>query len=125
MPRPEPRQHARDAAAAIRELNHTTLSLESMPYAGEVSATVLALIELVDRLPQALDQLEAGLLSLERRGQIRLDHDADLRGEVAAAVKGLRDARTGLGGVSKALGEASAPLFHMGAPYVADEGDED
>jgi hypothetical protein len=121
---PEPRQLAREAAEKIRQLNHATLDPASLPYAGEVSATVLALIELVDRLPQTLDQLKAGLRTVEARDGIRLDHDGDLTAEVNAAAKGLSDASAALDAVSKALGEASAPLFHMGAPYTPDEDDD-
>lgn len=125
MPKsPEPRTIARDAASLIRDLNHTTIDLASMPYAGEISSTVLALIELVDRLPQTLDQLGDGLRSVEERGQIRLDHDADVHQEVVMALKGLSDAREALGPVSKALNDASGPLFHMGAPYTPDDDDD-
>jgi hypothetical protein len=120
---PEPRLLAREAAAVIRQLNHVTLDQASMPYAGEVSATVLELIGLVDRLPQTLSQLEAGLRAVEAADGIRLDHDGDLTAEVNAAAKGLSDASAALDAVSKALGEASAPLFHMGAPYTP-EGDD-
>lgn len=126
MPKtPEPRAIARKASSAIRELNHATLDPSSMPYAGEISHTVLALIELVDRLPQALNQLAAGLHAIEQRDGIRLDHDGDVHAEVQAAVQALQDAREALPAVSKALGEASAPLFHMGAPYTPDADDED
>ncbi|MFF1298178.1 MULTISPECIES: hypothetical protein [unclassified Streptomyces] len=121
---PEPREIAREASAAIRELNHATLNPASMPYAGEVSATVLALVELVDRLTQTLPQLQAGLRSVQQRDQIRLDHDGDVTAEVDAAVQGLEDACNALGAVHKGLSDASAPLFHMGAPYPPDD-DED
>lgn len=126
MPKnPDPSDLARNASNAIRELNHATIDLASIPYAGEVSRTVLALIELVDRLPQSLDQLADGLRAVEARGGIRLDHDADVHQEVLAALKGLSDANAALGPVSKALGAASAPLFHMGAPYTPDDDDDE
>lgn len=126
MPRnPDPCQIAREAVTAIRELNHATLDLTTMPVAGEISTTVIALIDLIDRLPQTLDQLAAGLRDVQQRDQIRLDHDGDLQAEVQAALKGLQDAQEALPAVSKALGEASAPLFHMGAPYTPSGDDED
>lgn len=120
----DPRHIARKAASEIRELNHATLIPNSLPYAGEVSATVLALIDLIDRLPQTLNQLATGLQAVEARDGIRLDHDGDVRAEVRAAVQGLEDATAALDAVRKALGDASAPLFHMGAPYIPDEDDE-
>jgi hypothetical protein len=123
MPK-QPRELARDASAAIRELNHATMDPASMPYAGEISATVLALIELTERLTQTLPQLHKGLRLAEACGQIRLDHDGYVATEVDAALQGLTDACNALGEVHKGLSAASAPLFHMGAPSSPDD-DED
>jgi len=120
-----PTELVRAARDHIQALNHTTMRLESMPYAGEISSTVQALIDLVDRLPQSLDQLGVGLREIEKRDGIRLDHDASVRQEVQLAMEGLEEARKALGPVSVALQKAAGPLFHMGAPYPPDEDDDE
>jgi len=123
-----PTTTARAAAEAIRELNHLTLNAPSMS-APEISSAVSALADLVDRLPQAFEQLAHHLEKQLQAGAVRMEDDRDPAAPVDQALTGLRRAaalaapknRTNWGDkageFSSAVHDASGWLFNMGAPY--------
>ncbi|MFE3502954.1 hypothetical protein [Kitasatospora sp. NPDC059160] len=85
----DPAATARQAAAAIQELNHQTLDIDSMS-APEIHSTVRALADLVDRLPQACEQL-AHLLERELAAdRVCMEDGRDPAAPVGQAAAGLR-----------------------------------
>ena len=131
-----PADTARAAAEAIRQLNHETLRAGSMT-APEISRTVSALVDLVDRLPQTFEQLSSHLARELAAGQVRMEDERDPSAPVAQVLAGLKEAaaltsaehRTAYGDpagkLSAALHDASGWLFSMGAPWASDEEDDD
>ncbi|MFJ3699540.1 hypothetical protein ACIPW9_36360 [Streptomyces sp. NPDC090052] len=117
-----PAQHSDDAAEAVRQLNHATLSTSAYPYPGEASKTVLGFIDMLNRLPQSLDQLAAGLRALEGRGGIVMDDGSEVSEQVSIVLRSLLNAKEALSTARGALQEASTPLFHMGG--VLADGDD-
>jgi predicted TPR repeat methyltransferase len=86
-----PAQWAEQAAEAVRRLNHATITIAAEGYRvpGDVDATLANLQVLVERLPQALEQMTRWLERQARAGLVR--HDAvpvDL-GRAVAAQQGL------------------------------------
>lgn len=125
-----PPQIANSAAEEIRALNHRTLDPKVFNQPGDVSATADALTTLVQRLPQTLAQLEAGLTALQDRRAIRLDDvpadqvsAKDIHDRVFSVVWELRNAVEALGRVHEHLGKAAGPLSHMGGLWEDDEGE--
>lgn len=111
MPNPDPAKAARDAAEAIRKLNHATLN-QQIP-APVLSSAAQALCALVDRLPQALEQIGAQLKQRHAQGAIRMDTGENPAGAVAETTVALEDAVQHLADVSRSLHLAASPLFHM------------
>ena len=72
----------------------------------------------MQRLPQALQQAEAGLRALEEQNAIRLDNGngsrAEVAGTVEAALFGLAAGRGLLERAHEQLREAAGVLSHMG-----------
>lgn len=127
-----PSQLASDAAESIRALNHRTLKPDAFPNPADVSDTAVGIAAVVQRLPQALQQLEAGLQSLHDDQRIRLADrhpdlvtDAVLEEAVAAALLGLQDARAALGVVEERLRSATRVLGSLGAPWSDSDGDDE
>ncbi|MET9618886.1 hypothetical protein [Kitasatospora indigofera] len=127
---------AREAAEAVRQFNHDSLNAKAMT-APEISSAVRAIADLVDRLPQALDQLARHLERQQAQGQVRMEDGRDAAAPVDQVVTALRHA-AGLaapaghtdwndpaGDFSRAIHDASSWLFNMGAPFTPDEDDED
>jgi hypothetical protein len=141
---------AREAAEALRQFNHDSLNAKAMS-APEISSAVRAIADLVDRLPQALDQLARHLERQQAAGQVRMEDSRDAAAPVDQVVTALRRAAglaapaghalrraAGLaapaghtdwnapaGAFSAHIHEASSWLFNMGAPFTPDEDDED
>lgn len=74
-PEPTPADHARTASDAIRAINHLTLGADAFAEPADLYATVAALAEMLERLPQALtqlgkavDRLDAGAMYDDRGG---------------------------------------------------------
>lgn len=123
-----PAEMANAAAESIRELNHRTLDPKAFTQPGDVSDIANAIALLVQRLPQAIQQLEAGLAALHERGAIRLDdipegHASrkDVQDRVFEALFGLRESRDDLRRAHEYLTRATGPLSHMGGLWE-DEG---
>lgn len=131
-----PRDDAYAAAEAVRQLNHNTLNIKVMT-APEISSTVRGLLDLVDRLPQAFEQLANHLEKQLADDQVRMEDGRDPEPPVAQAVTGLRRAAAlaspvhrvhygdPAGEFSSAVHDAAGWLFNMGAPYVPEDEDED
>lgn len=115
------------AAEEIRALNHRTLDTKAFTQPGHVSDTAIALGSLIERLPQALEQLEAGLVQLQLANAIRLDtrpvaatSQQDVADEVFTVVSGLSEARRLLRAAHEAMREATGSLSHMGGLWPGD-----
>lgn len=131
-----PRGDAYAAAEAVRQLNHDTLNIEAMT-APEISSTVRGLLDLVDRLPQAFEQLANHLEKQLAGGQVRMEDGRHPAAPVAQAVAGLRRAAAlaspvnrvyygdPAGEFSSALHDAAGWLYNMGGYYVPEDEDED
>ncbi|MFE2305015.1 hypothetical protein [Streptomyces sp. NPDC059411] len=111
--------HAADAADAVRQLNHAGLNAKAIS-APEISLTVQNLITLIDRLPQALDQLSNHLVLDQRQGQVRMEDGSDPGPRVLEAETHLSDAESDLADIAGHLRKAGALLFTMGAPWPTD-----
>lgn len=126
-----PAQIASTAAEEIRALNHRTLDTEVFPQPGDVSDTADGIATLLQRLPQALEQLEAGLVQLQGAHAIRLDtkrlaetSQQDIANEVSTVTSNLSEARRLLRQAHTAMKAATGPLSHMGGLWEDDEDDE-
>lgn len=118
------------AAEEIRALNHRTLDTGVFAQSGDVSDTANALSVLLERLPQAFQQLESGLVQLEMGNRIRLDTkplgattEQDIRHEVATVTSALTEARNLIQQAHQSMREATGPLSHMGGLWD-DDGEE-
>lgn len=116
-----PSKIAGESAEQVRALNHRTLDTKAFSQPGDVSDTANGIATLLERLPQALEQLEAGLTQLHHDGRIRLDtkplgatSQQDILNEVVTVTSALSDARHFLRQAHTAMKEATGPLSHMG-----------
>jgi hypothetical protein len=126
-----PPQIASAMAEEARALNDRTLTADAFPYPADVSDTAAAIAAVVQRLPQALQQLEAGLKTLDEEDRIRLADrhpsevsQADIAHAVSTALFGLLEARQGLGMVEEHLRTATGVLGNLGAPWDDTEDNE-
>lgn len=120
---------ANAAAEEIRALNHRTLKADAFPFPADVSDTAKGIAAVVQRLPQTLQQIEAGLKALDDEDRIRLADrhpsevsQADIVQAVSTALFGLSEARQALGAVEAHLRTATNVLGSLGAPW-GDEGE--
>ncbi|MGW3371704.1 hypothetical protein [Streptomyces hydrogenans] len=111
MATPDPTKAAIAAAEAIRKINHA--SLDGRLTAPQISAVVQSLATMVDRLPQALEQLAAQLRQRQNQAQIRMDDGSESDEAVRAVVAYLDDAAGDLAALSVSLHNAASPLFRM------------
>ncbi|MFB6518727.1 hypothetical protein [Streptomyces sp. NPDC056401] len=123
MPNPTPSQHAVAAADAIQLLNRSLLDTKDIS-APEISATVQAVIRLVDRMPQALSHLSARLVREQKAERIRMDDGSDPAKAAMWVETFLTDAETDVVDAAKSLHAAGSLLFKMGAPYDPTDDDE-
>lgn len=119
-----PAEIASAAAEETRALNHRTLDPKAFTQPGDVSDVANAVATLVQRLPQTLQQLEAGLEALYDHDAIRLDDiregyasQKDISDRVSAVRSALRDAREDLSQAYATLQRATGPLSHMGGRW--------
>jgi hypothetical protein len=113
VPNTDPSKAARDAAEAIRKLNHATLN-QKVP-APVISSIAQALCGLVDRMPQTFEQLGHQLKQRRAEDAIRMDTGENPAAAVVEAMVALDDAVQHLAAVSRSLHLAASPLFHMAA----------
>ena len=129
---PDASDAARQAAEAIRTLNHLTLNGPQLS-APEISSVMQSLALLVDRLPQAFQQLAQQLAKRKDEDQVRMEDGRDPALPVAAVVKHLGGAAaiceaanavqygTPAGPLSSEVHEAASWLYNMGAPFDPDD----
>jgi hypothetical protein len=125
-----PSQIASSMAEEARALNHRTLNPKAFGNPADVSDTAVGITAVIQRLPQALQQLEAGLRALDDGNRIRLADrhpsevsQLDIMRAVMDALAGLEGAREALGTVEEHLRDANRVLGNLGAPWS--DGDED
>ncbi|MDH6110189.1 hypothetical protein P3T36_004879 [Kitasatospora sp. MAP12-15] len=123
--KPDPVKIAYEAAEAIRQLNHVTLN-ECLP-APRISATMQALVVMLDRLPQLFEQLAHQLQQRQAEGKVVMDTREDPAIVVAEVLAQLADAKaiaepahysaygTPAGALSKTVHAAASSLFSMAA----------
>jgi len=111
----DPTKQARDAAEAIRKLNHATLTPKQPVPAPVISSTVQALEQLLIRLPQALDQLSGQLHRDQTNNAIRMDDGSDPAAAIARVRTSLADTAQALDAATENLRDAAGPLFNMGS----------
>ncbi|MEU3137586.1 hypothetical protein ABZ691_33075 [Streptomyces sp. NPDC006854] len=116
-----PDQLASDAAESIRALNHRTIDPESYDTPPTLGNTAYNLRTLVERLPQALDQMESELLRFGSTDFVRMDDGTDPTYAVAECVSALAAARPLLDQLLAEMRIVSARTSHMGANWPADE----
>lgn len=128
----KPSEIAGAAAEEIRALNHRTLKTDAFPNPADVSDTAKGIAAVVQRLPQSLAQLEAGLQALSDDQRIRLADrhpsevsQKDIHDAVFTALFGLQEARQALAEVEAHLRKATGALGSLGAPWsdVEDDGE--
>jgi hypothetical protein len=117
-----PWELARDAAEAIRAVNHRTLDRDGYGEPADLDATLVELVTLADRLPQAITQATTWLDHQHAEG--RLGHDRHVPPEqltavVQAAVDDLAAAGQAAGVLARALDRARQLTAHL---TVADPG---
>ncbi|MFD4996958.1 hypothetical protein [Streptomyces buecherae] len=115
-----PAQLAGTAAEAIRALNHVTLNSKALPYPPHVSETVQALVAMVDRLPQALQQISGAVRRHAEHGLIRMDDGTDPAKAAGEVSSYLADAIDDVDKLSVSLHVAASVLFHMGTAEKAE-----
>ncbi|MGE7390861.1 hypothetical protein ACQKM2_35840 [Streptomyces sp. NPDC004126] len=110
----DPVRLVRDARDAVERVNNAFLDDGARLSAPAVSATVQALKELVERLPQALDQAAAVIELLGARERVVMDTGQDAEAFTAEVAAQLRAAATSSEQLAKELAAPASTLFHMG-----------
>lgn len=126
-----PSQISNAAAEEIRALNHRTLKTDAFTTPSDIAYTADGIALVIQRLPQALQQLEAGLRALDEGDQIRLADrnpsevsQQDIAHAVAGALLDLEAARSSISIAEDYLRSATRVLGNMGAPWPADDSDD-
>jgi hypothetical protein len=119
----EPRQIAYAAAEEIRALNHRTLDPKAMPNPGDVAGTIEGLHALLQRLPQAIEQLQQALQGMGDRQEVRMDNGSDPSESVLAACRGLWEAEERARGAESALQAVVNQVSHMGGHFTDEDDD--
>ncbi|MDT0449964.1 hypothetical protein [Streptomyces hesseae] len=109
-----PGRIAGDAADLIQALNHATFSPSALPYPPLVSETAQAVVRLVDRIPQSLEQLTAAVRLHAATGLIRMDDGIDPTEAAGQVIEALNEAVHAAGKLSGSLHRAASVLFSMG-----------
>ncbi|MFF9003619.1 hypothetical protein ACF1GW_38640 [Streptomyces achromogenes] len=127
-----PAEISRAMAEEARALNHRTIDGKVFETPIDIAYTAEGIMAVVQRLPQALQQLEAGLEILRDSNRIRLAdrHPSEVTNEalaraVATVLVGLQDARAALGTVEEHLQDANRVLSNLGAPWPDNGDDQD
>ncbi|CAL9667703.1 hypothetical protein SUDANB145_07246 (plasmid) [Streptomyces sp. enrichment culture] len=123
-----PSEIASNAAEEIRALNHRTLKAGSYETAPEIAYALGHLLTLIERLPQALQQMENGLTTLDDEQKIRLADrhpsevsQADLTHAVSTVRFGLKEGREMLTRVQELLRESNQVASSLGGPWPEDD----
>ncbi|MFR9794269.1 hypothetical protein ACL07V_37545 [Streptomyces sp. MB22_4] len=118
-------------AEEARALNHRTLNPKVFEAPSDIAYTADGITALIQRLPQALQQLQAGLETLHADERIRLadrpPHQVtqnDIDRAVFNALCALHDAEHTLATVEERLRSAGRVLGNLGAPWPEDDGED-
>ncbi|MFE9812319.1 hypothetical protein [Streptomyces sp. NPDC005548] len=105
-------------------MNHRSLDPKAFTHPGDVSDTANSIAALLQYLPQALEQLQAGITALYEQNAIRLDDrpegtvsEKDIADQVLAVISGLKDAREDVARAHESIRRATSPLSHMGGHW--------
>jgi len=126
-----PAEIASSAAEEIRALNHRTIKSDAYLTPPDLAYTAGHITALVQRLSQALQQMEAGIRTLDEGNKIRLAdrHPTEVsQNDIAAAVStvafGLSEARRAIGSAEPYLREAMQVLNSLGGPWPEDDDEQ-
>ena len=100
-------EHADEAAAAIRAINHLTFHDTALPFPPDAYRLLGVLATMAARLPQAFEQVTRQLNRWHEDGLIGIDPGTSYAGDPDRAV---RDAVTGLARAIRAAGHLSEAL---------------
>lgn len=121
-----PAEISQALAEEARALNHRTLNPKAFTQPSDVANAASNLVALLERLPQAFQQMDTGLTHLEQATGIRMDNGKDPELAVGLAQSYLRTSRELLDAVLEDLRRASSEMSHMAGPWpTGDEEDED
>ncbi|WP_406122848.1 hypothetical protein OHQ89_12120 [Streptomyces canus] len=113
----EPAAIAKAAAEEVRALNHRTLDVDAFEQPGDVYRTISALAQLVQGLPQAIEQTWKQLRAMEQAGSIRMDDLSDIDASMEEARLALSEARRLIATGGGYLNQAAKPMSHMGGQW--------
>lgn len=106
-----PAQLADDAAEAVRSANHATMSTRpGWEFPADAYSVVGNLLEMVQRLPQLLEQTGVHVQRLADGDHVRSDRGGNGAAEVAAALDALNRASTDALSLAAALDTAHSAL---------------
>jgi hypothetical protein len=110
----EPVIIAQSAADEIRTFNHRTIDTQAFEQPADAYRTISALAQLVQGLPQAIEQTWKQLRAMEKSGSIRMDDLSGVDAAMEEARLALSEARRLIATGGGYLGQAAKPLSHMG-----------
>ncbi|MBP8533707.1 hypothetical protein [Streptomyces sp. MK37H] len=103
------------AAEAVRQLNHATRATGGgLEYPGDAYSTVANLKTLAQRLPQALEQIEAFITGLHADGHLTSDRGRPIEDEVDAVEASLKWAAGDAELLAERLDQAHSALSPLG-----------
>lgn len=113
----EPVVIAQAAAEEIRTFNHRSLDAGAFEQPSDIYRTVNALTQLVQFMPQAIEQTWKQLRAMEQDGAIRMDNGADVTADMERVRLALSEARRLIATGSGFLNDAGQALSHMGGQW--------
>ena len=105
---------AATAAQAVRELNHRTRGPDAVTGAADLYPLVTELVQLVDALPQLVNQLGRWLHAEHDADRVRSDNSTDPGPAVSQATTQLADAGNAARDLAHTLDRAQQYLAHLG-----------
>lgn len=113
----KPAAIAQAAAEEIRALNHRTLDEVAFEEPADVYRAIDSLRQLLQYMPQAIEQTWKHLRNMEQDEAIRMDNGADLSAAMEEARQELNTARQSVASAANSLSRAAQPLSHMGGQW--------
>ncbi|TBO57028.1 hypothetical protein EYS09_24815 [Streptomyces kasugaensis] len=111
-----PATHMQAASEAVRQHNHA--GYDSTP---EVSRAVIAMAEMCERVPQAIDHMTGRVLRDLDAGMLSPDDGSAPEEHAHGAETALDDARVAMARLLDHLQVASSHLWHLGMVYEPEE----
>lgn len=113
----KPAAIAQAAAEEIRALNHRTLAPTAFEEPADVYRAVDSLRQLLQYMPQAIEQTWKHLRAMEQDEAIRMDNGADLSTAMEEARQELSKTRQSIASAADTLSRAAQPLSRMGGQW--------